>query len=457
GISAGQEGGMRELWKLTYPLVLSTASATVMQFVNRMFLAWYGPQELAAVVPAGLMAFSCICFFLGTTSYTNVFISQFYGGKKYANLSVALWQGVWLSLFSWIIIAACIVPGIMLINMSGHTAAIKELEKQYFVIVTAAGGLVPLNAAFSAFFTGRGKTKITMCVQMLMNAVNVVFSYVLIFGKFGFPALGIRGGAYAFVIGNIVGAAVFLSIILNKAHRTEYRTARLFHFHYKLFKKLVAFGIPNGVGFLLDIASFTVFVFLAGNMSPETLEANNIILTINMLAFMPILGVGMAVETLVGQYIGAGKPHIARKIAHSGLKMAALYSLPMAFIFFFAPGPIIKPFTLSNPAGMAQTVAICYSILKILCVFIVADMVAIIYSNVIRGGGDTKFQMVTASACAWLVFVPGLYWLNKTHHSITAMWWWGSFYLSLTALVYALRYRHGNWLKLKLVHRARNS
>ncbi|MDD4005058.1 MAG: MATE family efflux transporter [Elusimicrobiaceae bacterium] len=450
GILKNEEGGVKELWALTYPLVLSTASATIMQVVNRIFLAWYSPEALAAVMPAGILSFTFICFFLGTASYTNVFVAQYYGGKRYANLSVSLWQGVWLAVFSSVLIALCIVPGLMIISMSAHTPAVKEMERQYFVITTAAGGMVPLGAALSAFFTGRGKTKVTMIVQVLANAFNILLSYLLIFGKWGFPELGIRGGAIALVAGSFVPVILFLAIILNEKHRRIYRTARLFSFHWPLFAKLLKYGVPNGVGFFLDIASFTVFVFLAGNMGDAVLAANNVIFTINTLAFMPILGVGMAVETLVGQYMGANRPLIAARVAYSGLKLAGMYFLPLAAAFLLLPEPLLHLFSAHSAADMSEIFVIARVILKVLVVFTAFDMIGIIFSNAIRGGGDTKFQMLTSGLCAWFLFVPGVYVLVNRAAPITALWWWGTFYSFMLGAVFYARCRSGRWQSLRL-------
>lgn len=450
GIITSEEGGVKELWKLTYPLIMSTASATLMHIFNRVFLAWYSPQTLEAVMPAGMLSFTFVCFFLGAASYTNVFVAQYYGGKRYANLSVSLWQGVWLALFSSVLIALCIIPGLWFINMSAHAEGVKELERQYFIIITAAGGLIPLSAALSSFFTGRGKTKVTMVVQMLANACNILLSYLLIFGKWGLPELGIRGGAWAYVAGNLLAVTLFLALILGERNRRQYRVARLFSFHPELFAKLLKYGVPNGVGFFLDIASFTVFVFLAGNMGEAILAANNIIFTINMMAFMPIIGIGMAVETLVGQYMGANKPKIASRVAYSGVKLAAMYILPLATIFLLLPDTLIGIFSSRGASDMTEIFAIARSILKIMVLFTLCDMVGIIFSNAIRGGGDTKFQMITSSACAWLLFVPGIYILVKLAMPITVLWLWGAFYLFVMAVVFYLRFRSGKWQNLRL-------
>jgi len=446
-----QEGGIAEVWQLTYPLILSTASMTLMQFVDRIFLAWHSSDELAACVPAGILSFMFICFFLGTTSYTNVFVSQYYGGKRNAKLSVALWQGVWLAAIAAVCIVAMIPLGRYIIDASSHPETIKLLEKDYFTIITLFGGLVPLNAVLSSFFTGRGKTKTTMTINIIGNIVNLILAYTLIFGRWGCPELGIRGAVIGYIASNIVVTILFLSRIFSQENRRAHRTLRLISFHYPLFIRLIKFGVPSGVGFFIDIASFTVFVFLAGDAGKAALAANNMILTINMLAFMPILGIGMATQTLVVQYIGMHKPEIAVKTAYTGAKLALAYAIPIGLLFFLTPGFFVKFFGMGNSADLPEIMRVSYPLMKIMAFFTIFDAMNIVFADAIKGAGDTKFQMITAGSLAWLFFVPGVYsLLHIFKRPVTDAWLVGLVYVFMLATAFFLRFRSGKWKKIQV-------
>lgn len=445
-------GSMSELLAVAYPLIISMASNTVMQFINRVFLSRYSADSLAACVPAGVLSFALLCFFMGVASYTNAFVSQYHGRGKTASVSVAVWQGVWLGLISGLILLALTPAGLYLINASGHPAAVKILEKQYFTILNAGAVLVVVNTALASFFTGRGRTKVTMSANMAGNAVCVLLSWLLIFGNGPAPELGIRGAACASVIGQACVTAIYLAIIFSVENRRIYRTARLVGVHKGLFKRLIKFGAPSGVGFFLEVASFGVFIFMVGNMDKYSLAASNIICSINMMAFMPVLGLGMANLTLVGRYIGKKRPDISVKVTWNAVKLAVSYVLLMGFLFFAFPGFFVNVFGGPDSAEFAPILAESRPLMKLLAFFIFFDAIGIIFADALRGAGDTRFQMVIGSALAWLLFVPGIYYLiNFARSGLMAVWVWATVYVVLLSVVFGLRFNAGRWRTINIL------
>jgi len=447
-----EPGSTRELMNLAYPLILSTASATIMQFVNRVFLSRYSADAIAACVPAGILSFCLGCFFIGAASYTNAFVAQYHGRKLPSKVTLALWQGVWMSFAAWALMIMLTPLGIWIINSTGHAASVKALELRYFFILNMGSGLLVLNAALSSFFTGRSLTKVTMTVNMGGNLLNVLLSWLLIFGRGPIPAMGIDGAAYAFVAGQAAMAIVYFIVILRPENRKKYRTLHLASFNRPLFLRLLKYGAPNGIGFLLDVASFTVFIFLVGNMDRVSLAANNIVASINGLAFMPVIGLGMATLTLCGQYIGAKQHDIAEKVATNAMKIAVLYAVTLGTIFVLFPHALVDIFGQPDAPDFAEILAKSRPLMKILTAFIFFDAIGIIYGDALRGAGDTRFQMCAALLCAWLVFVPGIYWLTqRPDSSLPAIWGWASFYVFILALVFWLRLRSGKWRNIDML------
>ncbi|MGD9643338.1 MAG: MATE family efflux transporter [Elusimicrobiales bacterium] len=448
------EGGARELLTVAYPLILSTASSTVMQFINRVFLAHYSPDALAACVPAGLLSFVFACFFVGVVSYTNAFVSQYFGRGKSASVSVAVWQGVWLSLASGLLLLALTPLGYFIIEHSGHAPAVIALEKQYFLILNTSGIVFLTSAALSAFFTGRGLTKVPMAVNMAGNAVCVLLSWLLVFGAGPVPALGIKGAAYAMVAGQAVMLGLYLALIFSPYNRRRYRTARLVGVHKGLFIRLIKYGAPNGVGFFLDIAAFGAFIFIVGALDKVSLAASNIIASVNMIAFMPVIGMGMAVLTLAGKYIGMRKPDVAVRVTHNGAKMAALYALGLGILFVAVPGLFVNIFGSGHSAEYAEILAASRPVMKVLAVFVFFDAIGMVYADALRGAGDTRFQMLGASAAAWFLFVPGIWYI--THQGggeLIHAWAWAGFYIFLLFVFFGLRFRSGLWRKIDILKR----
>jgi len=446
------EGGAGELLKVAYPLILSTASNTIMQFINRVFLARYTPDALAACVPAGILSFTFLCFFMGTATYTNAFVSQYHGRGKTASVSVAVWQGVWLSLLSGGVLLLLLPLGNYIIDHSGHAASVIALEKPYFTILTAFAGFPVLNTALAAFFIGRGKTKVSMAVNVAGNALCVLLSWLLVFGHGPFPELGIRGAAYAAGAGQVLMTALYLKLIFSPYNRRRYRTARLIGLHRGLFLRLVKYGMPNGVGFFLDVASFGVFIFVIGGMDKVSLAASNIIASINMIAFMPVIGLGIAALTLVGKYIGMKKPDVSMRVAYNAAKLAGLYALGLGALFVAVPGLFVNIFGSGHSAEYAEILAKSRPLMNVLAVFIFFDAIGIIFSDALRGAGDTRFQMLGASVAAWGLFVPGTWYIvHRAGGDLIHAWAWGGFYVFLLSVFFTLRFRSGLWRRIDIL------
>ena len=447
-----EPGSTRELLNLAYPLILSTASSTIMMFVNRVFLSRYSPDAIAACVPAGILSFCMGCFFVGVSTYTNAFVAQYHGRKLPAKVTISLWQGVWVSFAAWALLLALTPLGLWIINSSGHAPAVKELELRYFLILNLGGGLPALNAALSSFFTGRSLTKVTMTVNMGANVLNILLSWLLIFGAGPIPALGISGAGYAFVTGQAIMALAYFWLILRPDNRKKYRTLHLASFNKPMFLRLLKYGAPNGVGFFLDVASFTVFIFLVGNMDRVSLAANNIIASINGLAFMPVIGLGLTTLTLCGQYIGAKQHDIAEKVTKNAIRLAVIYALSLGLVFVLFPHALVDMFGQPNSPDFTAILDKSRPLMKMLAVFILFDAVGIVYGDALRGAGETRFQMTAALLCAWLIFVPGIYFLTQRHDAtLMSVWAWATFYLFILALVFWLRLRTGKWRTIDIL------
>ena len=192
-IKYNEPAGYREVLRIAVPLILSTASLTLMLFVDRMFLSWHGQNSVAASTPGGITYFTICCLFMGTAQYVNTIVAQHHGAGDKRACARAVWQGLRFSVLSVPLILASIPLGLWVLEWAGHGPELLELEKSYFTILMFGGLALPFGAALSSFFSGRGKTRVVMWGNVLCNAANIVLDYILIFGKFGFPEMGIVG------------------------------------------------------------------------------------------------------------------------------------------------------------------------------------------------------------------------------------------------------------------------
>jgi MATE family multidrug resistance protein len=447
-------GGYAEVLRIAWPLIISTGSFTVMQFCDRLFLAWHDSVSIQAALPAGILAFTLCSGFMAMAGYANTFVAQYHGSGNPAGCSRATAQGVWLALLSWPLILALVPVGRWLLAISAHPPAVHEQEVQYYTILMAGGVTIPLNAAIGAFFTGRGDTFTNMVATIIANAVNCVLDYALIFGRWGFPELGIRGAAIATVIAGFVGPAIQFALFFSRRMREEYFTRREFVFDRALFLRMIRFGLPSGLHLVVDVASFTAFVLITGRLGEAQLAVSNIAFSINMVAFMPLLGISLAAATLVGQYQGRRDAATAERATWTSLKLGMMYMTVIGATYLLVPEFYLRLFTQRGDGGLSLDVLL--PVGRVLLVMMAAwglfDVANLVFSHALKGAGDTRFVMWYSSAMAWGLLVP-VQWLLVAvlGCSVAQAWMWLAAFVWLLAAGYYLRFRTGRWKTIEVI------
>jgi len=446
-------GSCGEILSISYPLILTTASMTVMRFVDRMFLSWYSQTALAAATPAGITAFSLVCFFMGVSQYTTTIVAQYFGANDKTRCGLATWQGIFFSLASYGAIILFIPLGPHIFHWGGHSPELVELEVKYFSILMWGGGLVPLHGALAGFFIGRGHTKTTMVANIVGIGVNGVLDYGLIFGRWGFPEMGLTGAALATVLASIVPVAILTVLFFSGENRRHFTTHRV-RFDPPLFQKLLRYGGPAGFQFFLSIGCFTLFVIMVGRVGEVELAVTNIALSIDMLVFMPVIGISIATSTLVGQAMGRNEPDLGERTTYSALMMALAYAGLMAAIFILFPRQLLGIFKTRGPEVQDFSAILRYGrhLLIMVAIYSIFDALGMIFSAGLKGAGDTRFVMWTSVLVGWTLFVPPVYLtISVFNGGLILAWVWATLYIVLLGLVYSWRFRRGEWKKIDMV------
>ncbi|MBR4355398.1 MAG: MATE family efflux transporter [Elusimicrobiaceae bacterium] len=446
-----EQASLKELWLLSYPLIITMAAQVVMQFADRMFLAWHSHEALAACVPAGALALTFASMFMGVASYTSVFVSQYHAKKKFASVTISLWQGVLIAVISSAVLAGLTPVGNILIRAFNHGAEVTALEIKYFTILNLFAGLVVINNALSSFFSGRGQTKIPMYTALIGNAINIVFGYVMIFGKLGFPQMGISGAGWSTVLGALSMTLIYTGLILGARVRKEYRITQLAGFYKPVFSRLLRFGVPNGFGFLMDIMSFTLFTFMVGHIDVVSLEASNVVMSMQPVVFMVVLGLGIGIQILVSKYQGLKRPDLSARVVKNACKIGYGYAVSVGCIFFFLTPLFVGLFIPSTSSNAVEIAAKTYPLMRLMSFFVVGDATYLIFGEALRGAGDTKFYMTVMLTCAWGLLIPGTWLIIYVWQlSVFWVWSWLTFYAWLTALLMMWRFARGKWKNIEI-------
>lgn len=448
-----EPGGIRELLILALPMIISTASDGIMTFTDRLFLARVGSEQMNAAMGGGVAVQMLMFFFIGLTGYSTALVAQYYGANENSNSSKAAFQAILVTIVAWPVIILALPLTHSYFNLMKISEVQIGYQIEYMNILAFGGVFSMMRYTMACYFTGVGRTKIVMSATIVALIVNVILDYILIFGKFGMPAMGVRGAAIATVSGAFSAIVVLTFAYFSKQNRTEFSILKSFTFDWKIMKKLLYFGYPAGLEMFLNFLAFSVMIFLFHAKGDTVATATTIMFNWDLVSFIPLLGIEIAVTSLVGRYMGAEQPLVARHAAISGIKTGIFYSVVILGLFVFIPETLVRVF---HPETFSQVfedaVPIAVNMIRIAALYVLVEAMFVGLVGALRGAGDTHFTMIASVVAHWS-FVP-LLWLslNVFNFSIEFSWFLiVLFFLIFSGVLYH-RFRSGKWMKIKLIH-----
>ena len=443
------------IWKVAYPLILMNAGMTIMQFCDRKFLAMHSEEEVAASLPAGVLSFTILSFFIVLVAYTSTVVAQYFGRGKLHSCIQATWNGFYLSVFFGVVVV-CLMPliGLPVLNHSGHEAHLIPLERDYFTTLIPGAAFACMNTAFVTFFNGSGRTIYSACINILACGVNVILDYMLIFGRWGAPEMGIGGAGLATSLSCAFGASLAATCFLGQK-QSRYPTRSHRSLSLKEIKRLFRFGSPSALQVLSDVGAYAGFAFLIGLIDQEAMVVTTIVIAINHMAFYPMLGLADATGILTGQLMGAHHPNLVFRLTYRAWMLATLYMAIIALFYVFFPEWLFGQFA---PQGNSQTEAFAEIIRKgkylLLCALIynVFDALKFVFMGALRGAGDTRACVIITTVCAWGIMIPGMaimiFFFNQ---GVVSVWIFSSVCVLLEAGIYFWRFRTEKWKNIHVI------
>lgn len=448
------ENGYRHVLQVGFPLIVSMSAATVMQFTDRIFLSWHSLDAIAASMPATAANFLPLGFCIGVASYLNAFVAQYTGAGRPERVGAALWQGLRFSALAAAGLALLSLAAGPVFSLAGHGAAVQALEEDYFRVLCWGSGFNVAAVALSAFYSGRGLTRPVMVVNLAGAALNIPLDYALIFGWGPFPELGIFGAGLATAVSWGFNALLFALLVFRRKNEAEFRTRSARAYDRDLFRRLLRFGLPGGAQFFIDVFAFSFFLFLVGRLGQDQLAATNIVFSLNHFAFLPMIGLHVAVETLVGQAVGRGRPGDGAAATLSAAHLCLGYMAVVGLAFVLAGGPLMRLFTpaQSTPELFAPVVASGVVLLRFVAVYSLFDGLAITFMGALKGAGDTRFVMLLSAATSTLVvIIPVWLALEVFHAGLYAAWSFVAAWVVILAAACTARFFQGKWRRMRVI------
>ncbi|MGI6086523.1 MAG: MATE family efflux transporter [Kiritimatiellia bacterium] len=442
--------------RIGIPLIISMSATTLMLFTDRMFLGRYSVDAIAAAGPAGAMAFTFLAFFGGIGSYTGTFVAQYFGARQFRQIGLTLWQAQYFAISAGALLALGATMARPIFEFIGHAAVIREQEIAYFRILMLGGITHVWHDVLASYFSGRGVTRPIMLVSIIGTMLNIPLDYLLINGCWIIPEMGIKGAAWATVISHAFICILLAAMIFRRRNETLYGILSQRRFHWGRFRRLMRFGLPNGVQMTVDNSTFLFLLLIIGQLGRMELAVSNIIFSINSLVFMPMIGLSIAVATLVGQTIGKGEPEEGVRFTRKAMHITMLYMGGMALWLVVFPHPILRLFLPADsaPAEAAEILSIGKTLLVFVAIYSILDTMNVIYSGALRGAGDVRFVTWAIAILSFgIMLLPAWIAVEWFGGGIYTVWVIVSFYICVLALVFRYRFRQGRWKSMHVIER----
>jgi MATE family multidrug resistance protein len=313
-----------------------------------------------------------------------------------------------------------------------------------------------MGAAFFSYFSGQGKTWYSAVINSGACVLNVILAYIMIFGKFGCPAMGIMGAGIATTVSLFVNFVTIFLVFLFQ-DQSKHPTRKYCRIDIAEIKRLFAFGTPSGLQVFLEVGAFTLFCFLVGDLGIEALASTTIVLAINNLSFLPLLGLMDATAIICGQYIGKNDLKTAEKVAFRAWFVAVFYMIFACSVYVFLPSWLMGNFAPKHMGGevnFQEVFELGRQILICAAIFNFFDATKFIFMGALRGAGDTLSILIMGTCLSWLFFVPGVIILIKVFHTpVIYVWIFMTGYILVESAIYFWRFKSEKWKKINMINR----
>lgn len=438
---AGARGGIRELAALALPVILTNLSSTLMMTTDAMMVGRLGATELGAVGYAGIWYWTVVAGFNGAGNGVQTFAAQAHGAGRARDCGAWLWQA-WYT----VVPAAVCALGLFalgfpaLLRLLGPDPALRPLASAYIEARALGIGGLMTGMVIAAFLRGVGDTRTPLWAMIAANVVNVVLNYGLIFGHLGLPRLGVAGSGLATAVAEWVYAAWLIRAVLRPAVRRQFHTGYAAPCRQTM-RRFLRTSAPIGGQWALDTLAFAAFSTFIARMGASQMAASQALLSLMHLSFMQVVGVQMAVATMVGSYVGAGDVLAARHSRRSALQLGVGLALAVAVLFVVAPELCLRLFVTDE-----TVLRLGAPLLAVGAVFQICDAVAVLNGGALRGAGDTRWPFAVQTLLAWGLFLPAAYVGGPLlDGGLTGAWLGGVVYVAALGIALHWRFQSGAW------------
>ena len=446
-------------WKLAAPVMLGMLGHTFVSFIDNIMVGQIGTAELAAVSLGNSFMFIAMSIGIGFSTAITPLIAEADASNHLKQARSTYKSGLFLCTTLGIALFLGVYFCKPLMHLMNQPEEVVALAIPYLDLV--AFSLIPLVIfqAIKQFSDGMSMTKYPMYATLLANIVNIALNYILIFGKFGFPELGIVGAAYGTLASRVI-MVIYLWMLLRFKERSAkiVKNIESFVVDFLMIKKIINLGSLSAMQMFFEVAIFTAAIWLSGLLGKNPQAANQIALNLSSMTFMVAMGLSVASMIRVGNQKGLQNYSELRRIAFSifllGVILATLFALVFFIFHEFLPNIYVDLSDVKNYKDNMEVLSIASNLLLAAAFFQISDSIQVVVLGALRGLQDVKIPTILTFISYWIVGFPVSYFLGKEDMYGSFGIWLGLLAGLTTASV--LLFIRFNKLTLKLIKEKQN-
>ncbi|MDR3118349.1 MAG: MATE family efflux transporter [Mediterranea sp.] len=396
------KGHYRALIRLGLPLVVGQLGVIVLGFADTLMIGHYNTESLGAASFVNNIVNLVIIFCTGFSYGLTPVVGGLFGKGQLGEAGRALKCSLWANFAIGILVTVVLLAVYWNVERLGQPEELMPLVKPYFLILIASLVAVMLFNGFKQFTDGITDTKTAMWILLGGNLFNIGGNYLLIYGKFGFPELGLLGAGVSTLLSRVLMVAAFAVIFFRSSRFRPYRIGfgRL-GFSVARFKELNRLGWPVGLQMGMEGASFSLSAVMIGWIGTIALASHQIMLTISTIAFLVYYGMGAAVAVRVSNYCGQSDWVNVRRSAYAGFHLMMVMAVFFCILLFSTRNYLGSWFTDNREVG-AMVVTLSFPFL----LYQFGDGLQVTFANALRGISDVKPMIAIAFIAYFVVSLP---------------------------------------------------
>ena len=436
----------KKILQVALPAIAGLSTQMVVSLVDSAMVGRLeeATYALAAMGIGVLATWALISFFSSLATGIHVIVARKFGQGDYTACGNTLNNSLLVAVVLGTVVASIgIFFAFDISSFFASDPTVAEYASEYIFYRFLGIPLFLISVSYRGFYFGISKTKIFMISGLVTNLLNIIFNYIFIYGTLGFPKMGLAGAGLGSTLATSFDLFFYTFIILLPAYRNKFRNFYNFRFDWQIIKAIFRISLPVSFQNIFILLGFLIFVAITGIIGIKEQAATQVVISTLFISFLPCFGFGIAVQTLVGNNLGAGKYNLAKIYGFETAKIATLYTFFLGIIFMTIPKVVILLITTDQEIIEAAAPA-----LRIAGFAQIFYAVGVVLANGLQAAGRTFFVMKAEVVANLIIFVPISYLLGVTFEfGLLGAWLALPVYIIIYSITIFLKFNSKEWYK----------